>query len=164
MSGLLVSTDVERLEVTLERDLGAPVEAVWRSWTTASELEAWWGPCGWTTTVRSLDVRPGGLWHFGMGPDGAEPQVWIRSVYREVVAPSLLGYVEGFSDESGADLDPERQEVAVRLVGLDPGRTRLVLRTRFPSAERLERISAMGMVEGWTGAFDRLDDHLEAPR
>ncbi|SFR95018.1 Uncharacterized conserved protein YndB, AHSA1/START domain [Microbacterium sp. cf046] len=162
MSGLLVSKDLELRELVLERDLRGSVDAVWRSWTSAAELEAWWGPEGWATTVRSLDVRPGGLWHFGMGRTGEPPEVWIRSIYTEVITGSALSYVEGFSDDTGADLDPESQAVTVEFIGMEPGRTRLVMRTRFTSVDRLERILAMGVVEGWTGAFDRLDDRLRS--
>ncbi|MEJ3403938.1 SRPBCC domain-containing protein [Rathayibacter sp. YIM 133350] len=160
MNTFRVSKDVDRREITLERELPADPDRVWRSWTVAEELEAWWGPAGWVTTVRSLDVRPGGLWHFGMGPTGEEPETWIRSVYSEVIDHAALAYVEGFSDATGADLDPESQVVTVEFFGLDPGRTRLVLCTRFSSLARLERIAGMGMVEGWEGGFDRLDTHL----
>jgi uncharacterized protein YndB with AHSA1/START domain len=161
MTALRVSKDLERREITLERELGADPERVWRSWTNADELESWWGPEGWVTTVRTLDVRPGGLWHFGMGPAASpEPEVWIRSIYSEVIVNAALAYVEGFSDATGADLDPDSQAVTVEFFGIDPGRTRLVLRTRFSSLARLEYIASMGMVEGWTGGFDRLDRHL----
>jgi uncharacterized protein YndB with AHSA1/START domain len=161
MTELLVSKDLERREVVLERELPAGADAVWRSWTVAEELEAWWGPVGWATTVLALDVRPGGLWHFGMGPADAPPEVYIRSIYSEVIPGSALSYVEGFSDETGADLDPESQSVTVEFIELDTGRTRLVLRTRFSSVERLEQITAMGMVDGWRTGFDRLDLHLK---
>jgi uncharacterized protein YndB with AHSA1/START domain len=164
MSGLLVSKNLQDREIVLERELMGSVDAVWRSWTTAADLEAWWGPEGWATTVRSLDVRPGGLWHFGMGPTGAPPQVWIRAVYSEVITGSALSYVEGFSDETGADLDPESHAVTVEFIGLEAGRTRVVLRTRFTSVDRLEQIAAMGMVEGWSGGFDRLEHLLRSMR
>ncbi|MET0782444.1 MAG: SRPBCC domain-containing protein [Microbacterium sp.] len=162
MNALLVSKDLARREILIERELRGSVDAVWRSWTTAAGLEAWWGPEGWATTVRSLDVRPGGLWHFGMGPLGAPLEVWVRSIYTEVITGSALSYVEGFSDESGADLDPESQAVTVEFIGLDLDRTRLVMRTRFTSVDRLERIISMGVVEGWRGAYDRLDDLLRS--
>jgi uncharacterized protein YndB with AHSA1/START domain len=160
MTGLLVSKDLERREIVLERELRGSVDAVWHSWTTIAGLEAWWGPEGWATTVLALDVRPGGLWHFAMGPAGAPQEVWIRAVYSEVISGSALTYVEGFSDESGADLDPESHVVTVEFIGVEPGRTRLVLRTRFASVQRLEQIAAMGMVDGWAGGFDRLEDVL----
>ena len=160
MNSLNVRKNVEAREVVLERELPASRDRVWASWTTAADLEAWWGPAGWTTTIRSLDVRPGGLWHFGMGPDGGPPEVWIRAVYSEVIAGSSLSYVEGFSDETGADLDPESNAVTVDFIELDPGATRLVMHFRFWSADRLERIAEMGMTEGYREAFDRLDTHL----
>jgi uncharacterized protein YndB with AHSA1/START domain len=157
MSGLAVHTDPERLEVTFERELPADPEAVWDAWTDPLRLAAWWGPAGWRTVVRVLDLRPGGLWHFGMGPEGADPQVWIRAIFTEVLAGSSLSYLEGFSDAHAADLDPEPNAVTVDLVGLDAGRTRLVMRTRFASASRLSRITEMGMTEGWREGFDRLE-------
>jgi len=161
MSKLLVSKDVERLEITLERELPASTDDVWVTWTTREDLEAWWGPEGWATTVYSLDVRPGGLWHFGMGPQGAPPEAWIRSIYSEVIVGSVLAYVEGFSDESGDDLDPDSQAVTVEFFGLDRDRTRLVLRTTFSSPERLDYILSLGFIDGWTGGFDRLDHYLQ---
>jgi uncharacterized protein YndB with AHSA1/START domain len=164
MGAMLVHKDAANRELTIERELPASTDAVWASWTTAADLEAWWGPEGWRTTVRTLDVRPGGLWHFGMGPHGAPPEVWIRAIYSEVIHGSVLSYVEGFSDETGADLDPESNAVTVEFFGLEPGRTRLVLRTRFPSDARLEHIIALGFVEGWTGGLGRLEHHLENTR
>ena len=107
MSGMLVSKNLERREIVLERELRGPVDAVWRSWTTVDGLESWWGRKGGRPRCCALDVRPGGLWHFAMGPAGEPPQAWIRAIYSEVISGSLLSYVEGFSDETGADLDPE---------------------------------------------------------
>ena len=161
MNALRVRKDLEAREVVIEREVGASRDRVWSSWTTAADLEAWWGPQGWTTTIRSLDVRPGGLWHFGMGPTGQAPEVWIRAIYSEVIDGSSLSYVEGFSDEAGADLDPESNAVTVDFIELDPGVTRIVMRFRFSSVERLEKIAALGMTEGYREAFDRLDTHLE---
>ena len=162
MTGLLVRTDAERLEVTFERELRAPAAEVWRSWTRAEDLEAWWGPVGWTTTVHALDVRPGGLWHFGMGPAGEARDVWIRSIYTEIIPGTALSYVEGFSDEDATDLDPEPNNVTVEFIELDAGVTRLVMHVRFASAERLEAMIARGLLGGWESAYDRLDAHLLA--
>jgi uncharacterized protein YndB with AHSA1/START domain len=161
VSTLQIRKDLQTREVVLEREFPASRDRVWKAWTTAADLEAWWGPQGWATSIRSLDVRPGGLWHFGMGPVGEEPEVWIRAVYSEVIAGSSLSYVEGFSDESGADLDPESNAVTVDFFELDPGATRIAMHFRFSSAERLEQIVALGMTEGYAEAFGRLHLHLE---
>jgi len=164
MTHLKVRKDLERLEVVFERELPASPDAVWRAWTDPRQLEAWWGPEGWATSVRAFDLRPGGLWHFGMGPVGADPEVWLRSIFTEIVDGVSVSYLEGFSDEHAADLDPEPNGVTVDFIGFDDGRTRLVLHTRFASAARLEAIAEMGMVEGWREGFDRLAAHLEGIR
>lgn len=153
-------TDPQRLEVTFERELSAGPDAVWAAWTDPRQLEAWWGPAGWHTVVRTLDLRPGGLWHFGMGPEGEVLQVWVRATFTELVQGASLSYIEGFSDAEAADLDPEPNAVTIDLIGLDPGRTRLVMRTRFASASRLRELTAMGMTEGWREGFDRLESFL----
>ena len=147
----------------LERELRGSVDAVWRSWTTIDGLEAWWGPEGWATTVLARSTcGPAACGISRMGPVGAPPEVWIRAIYSEVIPGSALSYVEGFSDETGADLDPESHAVTVEFFGVEAGRTRLVLRTRFTSVERLEEIAAMGMVDGWAGGFDRLEELLRS--
>jgi uncharacterized protein YndB with AHSA1/START domain len=46
----------------------------------------------------------------------------------------------------------------VRLDPLDDGaRTRMTILTRFEDLDQLEKISAMGMVEGMTGALGQID-------
>jgi uncharacterized protein YndB with AHSA1/START domain len=164
VSGLAVHTDPARFEVTFERELPADPDAVWAAWTDPHRLAAWWGPAGWQTVVRVLDLRPGGLWHFGMGPENDAPWVWIRAIFTEVVTGSSLSYLEGFSDAEATDLDPEPNAVTVDLVELDAGRTRLVMRIRFASASRLSQITEMGMTEGWREGFDRLEALLTGAR
>ncbi len=42
------------------------MEDVWEAWTTKKGLESWWDPEGFTTTVRKLDLRPGGEFEYAM--------------------------------------------------------------------------------------------------
>ena len=49
----------------------APRELVFQAFTDPKHVAAWWGPKGFTTTIRQMDVRPGGIWRLVMrGPDG----------------------------------------------------------------------------------------------
>lgn len=161
MNELLVHKNLETLEITFERTFDVESDALWRAWTDPAQLEQWWGPVGWSTTVRAFDLRPGGLMHFGMGPIGAEPEVWVRAIFTEVLAGSSVSYVEGTSDEHAADLDPEPNSVTVDFIADGPGRTRLVLRTRFASASRLESSAESGFVTGWTEGLERLAARLD---
>ncbi|HVW13919.1 MAG TPA: SRPBCC family protein [Mucilaginibacter sp.] len=71
-------------ELQIERTLNAPVELVWEVFTKPEHIVNWWGPNGFTNTIYTMDVRPGGEWDFMMhGPDGRDYK--NQSVYREVV-------------------------------------------------------------------------------
>ena len=53
-------------KITIERTFEASVQDVWELWTTKEGIESWWGPEGFTTTVRKIDVRVGGELHYAM--------------------------------------------------------------------------------------------------
>ncbi|MFE4857815.1 SRPBCC domain-containing protein [Streptomyces sp. NPDC056670] len=46
--------------IRIERGYPVPPERVWELWTTASGIERWWAPDGFTVRVETLDLRPGG--------------------------------------------------------------------------------------------------------
>ena len=71
-------------ELKIERTLNAPVELVWEVFTKPQHIANWWGPDGFTNTIYTMDVRPGGEWDFMMhGPDGKDYK--NQSVYQEVI-------------------------------------------------------------------------------
>jgi uncharacterized protein YndB with AHSA1/START domain len=47
-------------ELRFERCYPASVEAVWRAWTEADRLRAWWGPDKTTVAECEIDLRVGG--------------------------------------------------------------------------------------------------------
>src|SRR5437899_7660320 len=86
------------LELLVTRTFDAPRELVFKAWTEPERLAQWWGPKGFTMKKVSVDLRPGGVFHYGMtSPDGHE--MWGRFVYREITPPERLIFVNSFSDE-----------------------------------------------------------------
>jgi uncharacterized protein YndB with AHSA1/START domain len=74
-----------RPSLSLARSYPAAPEKVWRAWTVAQALKAWWGPgVGEPVSLAELDVRVGGRFRivFG-GADGKAHE--CAGVYREVV-------------------------------------------------------------------------------
>jgi len=60
-------------EITITRVFDAPREMIWDAWTDPEQNVKWWGPRGFTSTIREMDVRPGGVWKSTMhGPDGTD--------------------------------------------------------------------------------------------
>jgi len=76
-------------ELTISRLLNAPRELVWEVWTKAEHIKNWWGPTGFTNTIFSMEVKPGGVWDFIMhGPDGTDYK--NKSVYKEIIKPERI--------------------------------------------------------------------------
>ena len=143
-------------ELVVTRVFDAPRALVWAAWTEPARFCQWMGPRGFTTTVRSMDVRPGGQSLYLMvGPDGTE---WMnRARFSEVVPPERLVYLL----DAGVDDAPATFEVTVTLVATGDGKqTQLTMRTLFPSVAELERVKAFGAVEGGQQTLDKLGAHL----
>ena len=71
-------------ELVITRTLNVPAELVWEVFTKPEHIANWWGPDGFTNTIYTMDVRPGGLWELVMhGPDGTDYK--NKSIFKEIV-------------------------------------------------------------------------------
>lgn len=103
---LVISKDLEKRELILERVVRGSRGKAWEGWTLPQHISRGWGPRYWTTTVYEMDVRVGGVWHYCMRPKNGEgEEVWGRAVYREIVKPSRMVYIESRSNEKGDMLE-----------------------------------------------------------
>jgi len=67
------NTSVADREAFTSRVIELPLERVYRAITTPELLAQWWGPSGFTSTVKQCDIRPDGRWLLTMhGPDGRD--------------------------------------------------------------------------------------------
>ena len=166
-------TNAAGLEFTFTRDLDAPRELVWRAFTEPEHLRHWWGPKGFTMHSCTLDLRPGGVFHYLLrSPDGQE--IWGKFVYREIIAPERLVAVVTFSDEHGNltrhPWDPgwPVETLSAITFAEHNGRTRLTVRWVPHNATEAERGTfAAGhdsMRQGWTGTADQLAGYLAKAR
>lgn len=132
------SNDVESVsdrEIMMTRVIDAPREVVWKAWTDPARILKWWGPTGFTTTTRRMDVRAGGEWRFVMhGPDGRD--YVNRITYLEVVKPERLVYKHG----GDVDCEPVNFQVTVEFeeAGASGEQTLLSMRMVFPSSSARE--------------------------
>jgi uncharacterized protein YndB with AHSA1/START domain len=79
----------EDLVIIVTRIFDAPRELVFKMFTDPKHLAWFWGPKGFTSTVREMDPRPGGTFRLDMrGTDGATYP--CEGLYREVIAPRSL--------------------------------------------------------------------------
>lgn len=147
-------------EIVMERIFDAPRELVFKMWTKPEHLVRWWGPQSWTTTIKQMDVKPGGVWHYCMKSDVDGQEGCGKAIFREVMPPERLVYVDYFADSDGNPL-PGMPETLVTIEFADfQGKTKLTNRSRFTSAEALKATVETGMIEGFSETWDRLGEYL----
>lgn len=145
-------TSTSGREIILTRVLNAPRELVWKTWTEPKHVDQWMGPRGFKTKTDSMDVRPGGTWHYVMSH--AEYGSFDNLItYREVVRPERLVYSHGTSEE------PEQFHVTVTFVE-EGGKTRLTMHSVWPSVEAFEAVRKFNVEDGGKQTLERLAEHL----
>ncbi len=153
-------TDRETRQFIVERVFPAPRALVFAAFTQAKHLIHWWGPKGWNLTACNMDFRVGGIWHYCMtGPNGEES--WGKAVYETINEPENFTYMDYFSDAAGniAEGMPG-MNIRMEFIELPDGKTQILSSTQFDSVEDIEKVLTMGMVEGLTETWDRLEDYV----
>jgi uncharacterized protein YndB with AHSA1/START domain len=142
-------------EIVLVRVFDAPREAVYTAWTDANAFCEWFGPDGFTCTVREMDVREGGRARFDMiSGDGT---VFTNRFDYVEIAPSERLVMEHGSD---IDDDPARFRVTVTFDEQNDGKTVLTLRQLHPTSEQRAAGIGFGAVELGLQTMEKLARHL----
>ena len=168
MNELKVTKDLENKTLTLTRDFDGSIDKVWRAFADKETFEKWWGPEGWETTTTEFDFTPGGRVHYGMkcvDEDQGEwfgQSSWGMMLVDSVDAPNRFTYRDYFSDESGT-LNQDMPTISVTNQFVEEnGRTKFTSVSQAESADQIEELLKMGMVEGFTSQLSKLDAMLAA--
>lgn len=153
------TVDKHNNTITIIREYDAPLEKVWKAWTTSEMLDQWWGPKPWRAITKSLDFREGGHWHYSMnGPEG-EVQ-WGKFDYLTIEPNESFTGKDGFSDENGT-LDTTLPQNLWELRMSQTGNTVMVdMLLTFEKAEDIDTYIDMGFREGITQTLDQLEEIL----
>jgi uncharacterized protein YndB with AHSA1/START domain len=157
----------------IERTFFAPIERVWRAFTDAGQLNQWMSPPGMSPAGCTMDLRPGGLYHYGMkAPDGSIS--WGKQTFLEVEPPrngvARLVAIVSFSDASqGVTRHPMAatwplQTLATSTFTAMGQNTRLHLKWQACNASGDEQAmfngAHAGMMQGWSGTMAQLAEYL----
>lgn len=153
------TVDKHNNTITIICEYDAPLEKVWKAWTTSEMLDKWWGPKPWRAITKSLDFREGGHWHYSMnGPEG-EVQ-WGKFDYLTIEPNESFTGKDGFSDENGT-LDTTLPQNHWELRMSQTGNTVMVdMLLTFEKAEDIDTYIDMGFREGITQTLDQLEEIL----
>lgn len=169
MSTKMISK-VEGNVLILEREFDAPKDLVFKAFSEPEHLKQWWGPRGWTVPVCNVDFRPGGVWHYCMKcvdenqGDFFGMESWGKGVYEEIIQDEKIVYRDYFSDAEGNEAEGMPSTRVTLLFEEQDGKTKLINRAEYDSSEALKTVLDMGMEQGVTETWDRLEELLSSPK
>jgi uncharacterized protein YndB with AHSA1/START domain len=129
-----------------QRVIDAPRERVFAALADPVRIARWWGPNGFSSTIETFELRPGGRWKFVMhGPDGTDypnENVFLEVAPERVVVEHLAA-THHFVLTITLDAEGERTRVGWRQVFDDAAHLEHVRPVVAPANEQnLDRLAA----------------------
>lgn len=154
----------------ITHEFAAKRDVVWKAWTEREQLMKWFGPKGSTMTVANLDFRVGGTFHYCQRIN-EKMELWGKFIYREIVPPEKLVWLNSFSDKDGGltknpfSKAPWPMQMLTEATFLESnGRTIVAVKSApfEATAEESQTFNAAvgGMTQGWTGVFQQFAEFL----
>ncbi len=156
-----VKQNIDALTLTLVADFAAPVQRIWDLYADPRQLEQVWGPPEYPATFVDHDLAPGGrVTYYMTSPEG--DRFFGYWDVAEVAAPEHFSFADGFADAEfrpNTDLPVSQNSYTF---GEHESGTRATYVVTYASAEDMQQVLDMGMVEGSTTAINQIDAFLAA--
>jgi uncharacterized protein YndB with AHSA1/START domain len=152
-----VTSDLATRTLTITAEFAAPVERIWQVYADPRQLERVFGPPTHPATFVEHDLAPGGRAHYFMtSPEGERYYGWWKVT--AVEEPRRFAFDDGFAaDDSFAPVEDLPVSHNVYAFEAIDGGTRATFTSTYDSAEALQKVLEMGVVEGATSATDQVD-------
>lgn len=135
------------MEITVETNIRAPIEEIWRAYTTPEEIRHWNAASDdWHTTAASVDLREGGQFFSRMEAKDGSMGFDFAGTYTKIIEPKLIEY--SFGDRKAR-------------VVFTPGQSAVKVRVTFDSESTY---SIEQQRQGWQSILDNFARHVEANR
>jgi len=133
------------MKITVETTVAAPIEEVWRAWTTPEDIKQWNAASDdWHTTAAAVDLRTGGEFSSRMEAKDGSMGFDFAGTYTRVVPHELIEF--SFGDRAATvEFIPSDGNVTVR-------ETFDAETTYTPEQQQA----------GWQAILDRFARHVEA--
>ena len=133
------------MKITIETTVAAPVEEVWRAWTTPEDIKQWNAASDdWHTTASTVDLRVGGVFSSRMEAKDGSFGFDFAGTYTNLVPHRLIEFQFG------------TRSAVVEFIPTGGG---VVVRETFDAEEThpIER-----QREGWQAILNRFARHVES--
>ena len=135
------------MKITVETNVAAPVEQVWRAYTTPGDIKQWNAASDdWHTTTATVDLREGGAFSSRMEAKDGSMGFDFAGTYTKIVENKLIEY--SFGDRTAQ-------------VEFAPGANGVGVRVTFDSESTHSIEQQRG---GWQAILNNFARHVEAKR
>jgi uncharacterized protein YndB with AHSA1/START domain len=135
------------MKITVETNVAAPVEQVWRAYTTPADIKQWNAASDdWHTTAATVDLRPGGAFSSRMEAKDGSMGFDFAGTYTKITEQELIEY--SFGDRTAQ-------------VEFAPGPNGVAVRVTFDSEDTH---SIEQQRSGWQAILNSFARHVEAKR
>ncbi len=135
------------MKITIEALVHAPIDAVWKAWTTPADIVQWNAASDdWHTTRAAVDLRTGGAFSSRMEAKDGSFGFDFAGTYTAVVTNELLECALG------------ERSLRIEFVAVPDG---VIVRETF-DAEASHSIEQQR--QGWQAILDRFARHVERQR
>lgn len=132
--------------IVVETTISAPIEQVWRAYTTPEDIKQWNAASDdWHTTAASVDLREGGAFSSRMEAKDGSVGFDFAGTYTKVIPHKLIAYAFG-DREAQVEFRPEPNGGVHIRVAFDAEDT------HSPEEQRT----------GWQAILDNFKQHVEA--
>lgn len=151
-----VTHDVDNRSLTITAEFAAPKARVWQIYADPRQLEKIWGPPECPATVVDHSLAPGGRVNYFMtGPEGEKYYGYWDVV--EVDEPNRFFFNDGFADEHFNPVPSMPVSANTFSFSESDGKTTATYVSVYETAEGLQKVLEMGVVEGASGAINQID-------
>lgn len=133
------------MKITVETTVDAPMDAVWRAWTTPADIMQWNAASDdWHTTAADNDLRVGGRFSSRMEAKDGSMGFDFEGTYTKIVEHEVIEYV----------MDDDRAVTVVFLAEDDGVTVRETFDAESTNEGEMQR-------QGWQAILDNFARHVE---
>ena len=152
------------------RTFNSGISKTFDAWSNPEHIMKWMAPTGFNGEYIKADIRPGGEAFYSMS--NGHVTMFGKANYLEIEKNHQIVYTQVFSDKDGkisrhpmAPTWPEVMKTTVSFHEIEPNQTLVSIQWEvFGNATNTEhetfKNSKMGITQGWTGSFDKLEEYL----
>ena len=159
----------DNLDLVLERTIDAPIDLVWKAYTTPEHLKQWFAPKPYEISEIEFDLRPGGIFRIRMvGPDGFDTGHGNAGCVLEVVDKQKLvwtsalgpGYRPAELASEGCESFP--MTAIITFADAGNGKTTYKAVSLHKTQADKEAHEKMGFHEGWGTVAGQLEEFAKS--